>query len=271
MAAGPSRDQTLIVVDSPKDHLLLVHQADHAAASGLIAQRWQRPGDVTVDIWQRFIEAVRRHDDGWAQEERQPRLGAGGRPLDFKSIQTSDHVAVWERTLDHLEEEDPFKAVVVAQHARWLYTHLGQENIEDQRAATDFVASLSQRITRCLVAVRAGNEEERCAVEPHALTRFRVLLGLFDRISLSLLGGLPWIRCIQKVAFGSFVTSISLQPVEGGIRINPWPFSGGSWRLLTATRDLPQRKFTCEADLANKIRLAAVVQIQHHLRQSEPC
>ena len=260
----------MIVVNRPGGRILVVQQPDHAAASGTIARRWQRPEQVSPTTWQRFVEAVHRHDEGWATQERRPRLDASGRPEDFKSIPTPEHVAIWQRTLDHLEAEDCFMALVVAQHARWLYTHVGQDHVEDQQSAIRFVESLSHRINTYLAQSQEGDDEERTAVEPHTLARFGVLLGLFDRLSLMLIGGLPWHEPDEEVAFGPEIARLSLQQHAGGIRINPWPFCGGSWDLATQARELPQKRFASEADFAQGLRRSPWIALQHHIEPNQP-
>lgn len=265
MGAGRARNYILIVVDRPEGTLLVVRQTDHAAASSVIARRWRRPVTIPNGIWQRFLEAVHRHDDGWEVEENRSRLDRHGRPLDFKSIQTPDHVAVWQRTLDHLESEDRFMAVVVAQHARWLYTHVGQANIEDRRAAIDFVETLSERISRCLATLSVGDREDRVAVEPRLLSRFRALLSLFDRLSLSLVGGLHWVSASEEVAFGSGQGTIRMRADSEGVMLSPWPFEGPAWHLETIARYLPHRRFTGPGQLDQTLLASPTIRLLHRI------
>ena len=156
-------------------------------------------------------------------------------------------------------------ALIVAQHARWLYTHVGQENVEDQRSAIDFVASLSGRITACLAAMKAGGPEEKGSVEPHALERFRSLLSLFDRISLSLVGGLPWEAPDEAVAFGGCTARLTLEPVATGVRMRPWPFFDGDWHLLTTGRTLPRRTFDSASTFDQQFHAAGEVVMSHRI------
>lgn len=265
MGAGRAWNCILIVVDRPEDTLLVVRQTDHAAASSVIARRWRCPATMPNGIWQRFLEAVHRHDDGWEVEENRSRLDRHGRPLDFKSIQTPDHVAVWQRTLDRLESEDRFVAVVVAQHARWLYTHVGQANIEDRRAAIEFVETLSERISRCLATLSVGNREDRAAVEPHLLAKFRPLLSLFDRLSLSLVGGLPWVPASEPVAFGSGQGPIRLRADAKGVMLCPWPFKGPAWNLETIARYLPHRTFADPGQLDQALLATPAIRLLHRI------
>ena len=55
----------MIVVDEPDGSLLLVRQPHHAAMSAQIAAAWRRPAALSPGVWQRLLEAVRVHDDGW--------------------------------------------------------------------------------------------------------------------------------------------------------------------------------------------------------------
>jgi len=268
MGTGRAWNCIVIVVDRPEDTLLVVRQTDHAAASSVIARRWRCPAAMPNGIWQRFLEAVHRHDDGWEVEENRSRLDRHGRPLDFKSIQTPDHVAVWQRTLDRLESEDRFMAVIVAQHARWLYTHAGQANIEDQRAAIEFVETLSERINRCLATLSVGDCEDRAAAEPHLLFKLRALLSLFDRLSLSLVGGLPWVPASEKVTFGSGQGPIRLRADAKGVMLSPWPFEGSAWHLETIARYLPHRTFADPRQLDQTLLATPSIRLLHRISPS---
>ncbi len=178
----------MIVVDQPDGSLLLVRQRDHAAASGLIAQAWRRPTLVASQTWDRQIEAVRRHDDGWSAAEQSPLLDPDGRPFDFKSIPTPQHVALWRRSIELAAQDDPYVALLIAQHARWLYTTVGQDRIEDQRTAQRFADETAARIDGFIEQLSTGSQAERAAVSPRGLGTARVLVAFFDALSLALVG-----------------------------------------------------------------------------------
>lgn len=93
-------------------------------------------------------------------------------------------------------------ALLIAQHARWLYTHVGQETVEDQRRAQAFTDELGQWIDGCIEQLTGGQSDEQAAVDPDALGAARSLLAFFDQASLSLIGALPAIDRTDPLWFG---------------------------------------------------------------------
>lgn len=87
-SAKSSREAKTIVI--PREAgLLLIHQYDHAALSSDIARCWRPPAGLPAALWPRFLEAVRRHDDGWREPELAPACDPQGRPYDFKGCPTA--------------------------------------------------------------------------------------------------------------------------------------------------------------------------------------
>lgn len=245
----------MIVVESPDNALLVVRQPDHAASAARIARRWRRPDDFAPAIWDRLIEAVRRHDDGWMPTQQAPPLDAEGRPLGFQAIHTTMHVEIWRRGIDMTASDDLYAALLISQHARWLYTHVGRGGIEDEAAAMQFADDLARRIDRYIRHLQAGTPEEIVAVEPHRLAKAQRLLSFFDYLSLALIGALPVpAESLEPLAFASQVKTVRTSVNETRVEMDPWPFDTGPWTLdVTATR-LDRSRFTDPAELAALIR-----------------
>ena len=234
----------MIVADEPDGSLLLVCQPDHAATAAQIASAWRRPQAWDVPIWPRFIEAVERHDDGWIEAEVCPPLDEAGRPHDFKTIHTRDHVAVWLRGIDLAAEHDTYVALLVALHARWLYTHVEQETVEEMQIAQRFVDQITLGIDEFIGELRDGSPQERTAVSPSRLSDARRLLSFFDAFTLALAGGVEWIDEIGPLSFDDQVSSFSLTPgTADEIAIGPWPLSRGQLEISTRAKRLPQARF----------------------------
>jgi len=256
----------LIVIEESDGPLLLVRQPDHAAACARIAMAWRRPQMISAEMWSRLIAGVRRHDDGWITAEQQPMLDKAGHPFDFKSIPMAMHVVVWRRSIDHIAN-DPYAALLIAQHARWLYTHFSSANvIEQQRIAQVFCDELTGRIDGYLDQLTSGSPRERTAVEPHALEAARALLSFFDALSLVLIGSLPHFTESEVLAFADATTSLTIEVCKDSVRIHPWPFEANTWRLKTTATRLPHCTFEDSKDLARHMALHAPIQLEWTLQ-----
>ena len=233
----------MIVIHEPDNSLLLVWQRDHAASSAAMAEAWRRPQVLEPTMWRRFIEAVRRHDDGWTESEKAPILDDAGSPLDFKSIPTPHHVAVWRCGIDQAAAEDAYAALLVAQHARWLYTHFGQDTIEDRALAQKLTNELAMRIDTSIRNLSSGSNPERSAVEPRNLATASRLLSFFDQWSLVLIGALPDLESDLALPYAQTTANLSIQRCGDDVSIEPWPFENGPWTLTTMATRLRQSNF----------------------------
>lgn len=225
--------------------LTLVRQPDHAATCAQLAAAWHRPTEIPDAVWPRFIEAARRHDDGWIAAEREPAVDPNGQPYDFKSLPTQAHTAIWRGSVDLAEAADPYMALLTALHARWLYGHITLHDGEDeQREAQQLMAEMAQRADGYIEALRGRPGPDRDAVQPTALAAARSLLTLFDRLSLMLIGGLAWTEQLGPAVFGDCQAVLCLtRPIESNVsterarppasaptddglvvRCDPWPF-----------------------------------------------
>lgn len=254
----------MIVIHEPDNSLLLVRQRDHAASSTAMAEAWCRPEALAVPIWQRFIEAVRHHDDGWIESEKIPSLDEDGRPLDFKAIPTPHHVTVWRRGIDLAGRNDAYAALLIAQHARWLYTHFGKDTIEDQARAQKFTDELTTRMDRIIHDLSSGTPCETSAVDPKNLATARTLLSFFDQWSLVLIGALPESESDQILLFNGTSAPLSIERRRDEVSVEPWPFMHGPWQLTTIATRLQQNTFTDTNALIQKI----AVEPQTHLTWS---
>ncbi len=215
--------------------LTIARQPDHAAMCGSLAAAWRRPTEIPEGIWPRFVEAVRRHDDGWIEAERHPAINDQGQPHDFKSLPTQAHAAIWRRSVDLAEAVDPYMALLTALHARWLYSHVTLHTAEaEQREAQRLMAEMAQRADGYIETLRERRDSERSAVEPAALAAARSLLTLLDRLSLMLIGGVEWCDELGPAAFNDCQAVLQMPQADGEMAngqmttCDPWPFEGTS-------------------------------------------
>lgn len=221
----------MIVLPQHDGGLLLIRQTDHAKASGELARQWRRPGVFPAQTWDLLIDAVAHHDDGWIETENTPVLCPDGSPCDFKKLPEADHVAIWQRSIALAAERDPYIALVVAMHARRLYTEVIPARVEtDPGVVIEFLAHLNEQTDDWINALTCGSPAMRSAVRPHNLEKARALLSFMDSVTLGLLGAIDRVTTTHPLAFAHESAPIRLTYESGKVTLNPWPFEG---RCLT--------------------------------------
>lgn len=247
----------MLVIPQDDGSLVVAAQAEHAAASAALAEAWVRPERVPAEVWQRFIETVRRHDDGWTEYERLPLLSPEGVPLDFLGTPTPRHVEVWWRSIDLAEVDDVFAALLVAHHARRLYTtHPPEDQIESRLAAEQFILEATQRIDHYLDYLRSGNVGDRMAMEPHNLAVTHELLLTLDTLTLALAGAVAAPAATLPVWFGQTLAAVQCEwsgAAAGVVRLTPWPFASPVVEVCIVGRRLARGRFESPQDMAHAL------------------
>lgn len=255
-ALGDDRIYPMIVLEHANGWRIVTQQ-DHARLSGEVASAWDAPDFLPPVSKQRLIEAAIRHDDGWQELDRYPPLDSSGVPFNFRTVPTGKHVAVWRRGLAQIEAEKPFVALLIAQHARWLYTHFSHEGSpEELRQAQAFIDEMTQLMARRLETLLAHDSVHRVAVEPAHLLACRRLLGFYDFLSLRLLGAMGRSQFDEPVAFAERAQRIGLSEDAGdkhAIRVYPWPFKAERIELTCPSTVLTRRSFAGSAEAARAI------------------
>ena len=253
----------MIVVEERDNTWRLVTQPEHARLAGELAQRWARPTTLPPAAWPRFVDAVRRHDEGWADAEREPAVDERGRPHTFKTLPTADHADIWRRTVKRLADADPYAGLLIALHGRWLYTKMARPKHRDDPAAVALLDELATRIDNLLTTLGRDEPALADALAPQALDTARRLLGLLDAWSLMLAGGLSPGRFPEPVAFDAETAQFEIEPGASAVRVAPWPFAAPEpFDLAIAARWIPARRYRNALDVASTLRKADVGQLR---------
>lgn len=175
-----------MIVQEHGDGLLLFRQTDHAILSGAFADAWGNDKIPPFERRDETLVAAARHDDGWSEWELAPTLDKEGGPVDFIRIPVREHVSLYRRGIDLVEEEDPYAGLIASLHGERLYTrpfypgmdprieHLDGANLE---LATAYVEGERMRQERLLGTI-GGNGLKEDAEEGWRL------LQVWDRLSL---------------------------------------------------------------------------------------
>ncbi len=105
----------------------LVTHPDHARLAGAFAEHWGNDQFLAPEPRVNVLRGIARHDDGWAARDAQPQVTRQGRPSAysvelvgkysaFEEIDLEDYLAVRDRAVRLIAEEDPYAAILISMH-----------------------------------------------------------------------------------------------------------------------------------------------------------
>lgn len=245
---------------------LLVSQLEHARLSWLLAERCIARFGAALGadraslevVRAELLEAVHRHDDGWAAWETRPRLDAQlRRPLSFRELPLDEALVNWDGSIASAAEAGPLAAWVVAGHFVALLKHA--EHQHDPRLAESWLVRTDAARREWLAAWQA-----RQSGLPTSKLADEALhwLQAFDLLSLWLCAVCPAAGEIAAHQTDGFdlVVSQSLElrlrlpghdgPLHDGVvLVNPWPMDVAELSLEATAQVVPVLEYRDSAQL----------------------
>src|SRR5579859_5003940 len=123
----------------------LVTHPDHARLAGGFAERWGNDLFLEPEPREHVLRGIARHDDGWAARDAVPQITRQGKPSafstelvgkysGFEEIDLPDYLAVRERAVRLIAEEDPYAALLISMHTyNLLYEHADRSTIKPEQ------------------------------------------------------------------------------------------------------------------------------------------
>src|ERR1700691_2122376 len=105
----------------------LVTHVDHAHLAGVFAEKWGNDLFLAPEPREQVLRGVATHDDGWAARDQQPQITRQGKPSAFsvelvgkysafEEIDLADYLAVRERAVHMVADEDAYAALLISMH-----------------------------------------------------------------------------------------------------------------------------------------------------------
>jgi hypothetical protein len=219
----------------------LITHPDHAHLAGDFAAAWGNAQFRKPEPRARVLRGIACHDDGWAARDAHPSITRQGKPSAFSSelvgkysafeeIDLEEYLAVRDRAVRIIAEQDPYAGLLISMHTYNLLTaHADRSTIAPEGlvlldAFLDGQRAYQRELRRAIVADASLSEVE--AGEQTTLEHFR-LLQACDNLSL-----------LTCVAFSSPSHLLHPLPLNGGgtaevrvmpiatrhFRLAPWPF-----------------------------------------------
>ena len=107
---------------------LVTHQ-DHARLAGAFAEHWGNERFLPPEPRVNVLKGIARHDDGWAARDAAPQITPQGKPSAFsvelvgkysafEEIDLLDYLAVRDRAMRLIAEEDAYAALLISMHTQ---------------------------------------------------------------------------------------------------------------------------------------------------------
>jgi Protein of unknown function (DUF3891) len=253
----------------------LVTHPDHARLAGAFAEKWGNEKFLPPEPRAHVLKGIARHDDGWLARDAAPQITRQGKPSAFsvelvgkysafEEIDLADYLAVRDRAVRLIAEEDPYAAILISMHTySLLHDHADRSTIaaadlplldEFLRAQKTFQAALMQQV--------AG--DSRLAAEHRTeaaiLDHFR-LLQACDYLSL--------LTCVDFPRAANLLHSLPLR--DGGrsaveVRsagsrhfiLDPYPFAEETLIFRFPARHVPGKAFSAAGEMQERFAAAPV-------------
>ncbi len=251
-----------MIVQERNGELLLFRQTDHALLSGAFATAWGNDVIPPPAHRDQTLIAAARHDDGWAEWELAPKLREDGEPVDFIRVPVVDHVPLYQRGIDLVEQEDDYAGLLASLHGERLYTrpfHPGMDpRIEHLRNTDRDLAKTYVDGERARQARLIGKLGDRVVADAEEGWR---LLQVWDRLSL--------LVCMNRVGPDTSQTFRAVASVNGDVEItargiedgvlafDPYPFTDGDVAFDVAFTRTGRKSWPDEASFRRDFRSAA--------------
>jgi hypothetical protein len=260
----------------------LITHPDHARLAGAFAAAWGNEMFRKPEPRARVLYGIASHDDGWKERDAHPTITRQGKPSAFsmelvgrysafEEIDLADYLAVRERAVRIIAEEDAYAGLLIAKHTYNLLTeHADRSTIAPEQLPM-LDAFLDQQRTyqgTLLVAIQddAGltlQEKDTQMIEEH----FR-LLQACDNLSL--------LTCVAFAAPADLLHPLPLN--DGGsaevrvlpiaprrFRLEPWPFTETELTFNFPARHVEGKTFASSGELEQAFASAPVVSLTARL------
>jgi hypothetical protein len=262
----------------------LVTHVDHANLAGAFAEKWGNHLFRAAQPRERVLKGIARHDDGWLTRDAQPQITRAGKPSAFsvelvgkysafEEIDLADYLAVRERAVRLIAEEDAYAALLVSMHTYNLLTERADRSTiaPVQLPLLDdflFRQQLLQQELRNRIADDSSLKPEETS-DGSILDHFR-LLQATDNLSLltcvdyrqpaTLLHALP-------LNDGTHRTVAVQSMAERTFALDPYPFSEPSITINFPARHMEGKTFASPEQLQQAFAAAQVSQLRVTVRQ----
>lgn len=251
----------------------LIRHPDHAELAGAFAAAWGNAQFRKPEPRARVLYGIARHDDGWVARDAHPVITRQGKPSAFSTelvgkysafeeIDIEDYLAVRDRAVRIIAEQDPYAGLLIALHTYSLLT----EHADRSTIAPDGLIQLDAFLDR----QRAYQSDLRAAIHADAsltpeqkshqviLEHFRLLQACDNLSLLTCVAYSQPAHLLHPLPLNSGATSeVQVSPLgPRHFRLTPWPFANPQLSFTFPAHHVEGKDFAASADLERAFNAA---------------
>jgi hypothetical protein len=244
----------------------LISHPDHARLAGAFATAWGNAQFRKPEPRARVLKGISCHDDGWAVRDAHPSITREGKPSAFSTelvgkysafeeIDLEEYLAVRERAVRIIADEDPYAGLLISMHTYNLLTaHADRSTIAPEGLTLLDTFLERQRRFQDELKERIAADGSLTAVdkaEPTILENFRLLQACDNLSLLTCVAFSAPAHLLHPLALNDGVTAeVSVMPIgPRHFRLTPWPFAEGELTFHFPARHVAGKSFASPAEL----------------------
>jgi hypothetical protein len=257
---------------------LLITHPDHARLAGDFAAAWGNEQFRSPEPRTRVLKGISCHDDGWTARDAQPVTTREGKPsafsvelvgkyAAFEEIDLDQYLAVRQRAVQTMADDDPYAALLILMHTYNLLTEHADRSTIAQRdlpLLDRFLEHLQTTQKHLRTAI-----EEDASLQPEEKTDQAIqqnffLLQACDNLSLlSCVAYAQPAHLLHPLPLKSGGTSeVKVQPVSSRqFRLAPWPFFYPEVTFQLPARHVEGKTFKSSEELTQAFSDAEVAHL----------
>lgn len=245
----------------------LITHPDHARLAGAFASAWGNEQFRRPEPRARVLHGISTHDDGWAARDAHPSVTRQGKPSAFsielvgkysafEEIDIAEYLAVRDRAVRIIADQDPYAGLLISMHTYSLLT----DHADRSTMAPEGIAALDAFLDR----QRAYQRELRSAVaaddslapiaraERTILDHFRLLQACDNLSLLACVAYASPAHLLHPLPLNDGTTAeVRVHPIAPRhFRLSPWPFAEPELRFTFPARHIEGMTFASSAELA---------------------
>jgi hypothetical protein len=244
----------------------LITHPDHARLAGEFATAWGNAKFRKPEPRARVLRGIACHDDGWVARDAHPSITRKGKPSAFSTelvgkysafeeIDLEEYLAVRERALRLIADEDPYAGLLISMHTYNLLTaHADRSTIasEGLKLLDAFLDRQRKYQAELLAAIDSDTSLKVVEkAEQTILEHFRLLQACDNLSLLSCVAFDGPAKLLHPLPLNDGATTeVKVTPIAPRqFRLSPWPFAEPELEFHFPARHVSGKTFASSQDL----------------------
>ena len=244
----------------------LITHPDHARLAGAFATAWGNAEFRRPEPRARVLHGIATHDDGWAARDAHPAITREGKPSAFSTelvgkysafeeIDLAEYLAVRDRAVRIIAEQDPYAGLLILMHTCNLLTEhadrstIAADGLKLLDAFLDRQSAYQGQLRSEIAADNSLSEIEK--TEQTVLEHFRLLQACDNLSLLTCVAFDKPAHLLHPLPLNDGATSeVQVMPLAPRhFRLSPWPFSERELKFSFPGRHIAGKIFSSSAGL----------------------